>query len=457
MTMRDPYSQEAEQAVLGAMLIKPELIDVLAADLKASDFFFSDNRDVFKAIMELKAENQGIDFLTVSDRIGTLANGEYALGYVGKIQSFTPSVANAKSYARVIVERSVDRALAAAAETILELATSTVGVEDKIAQAHAQVASISSGNGENETITAKQAIEQHVEELERREQMDGKIDGLTTGIEALDEQLLGLKGGQLIIIAGRPKMGKTTLAMNIADHNAVRCKKNVLAISLEMSHKQLMDKSLASIGRIPYKSLRDGTAIRTHGDELFAASTLIANSSLHLYNRKGASINQIRSMARRHKMKYGRIDLLIVDHIGLVKTDDPRASQVQVISEITRELKLLAQELDCPVIALSQLNRALEMRPNKRPIPSDLRDSGSVEQDADLIMFVYRDEVYHENSEWRGTAEIIIAVARDIEACTVRVRYEGKYSLFSDLSKDYETPTDRQARRQKAQAPSLLD
>lgn len=439
MTMRDPYNIEAEQGVLGAMLIRPELIDILSADLKESDFFFSDNRDVFKAIMGLKAKGHGIDFLTVSDRIGMLANGEMALGYVGTLQRNTPSAANAKTYARIVQERSVDRALALAAQTVHELSSSDAPAEDKIAQAHAEILAISSGNGEGETITAKDAIEQHVEELERREQLGGQIDGLETGIKSLDEALLGLKGGQLVVIAGRPKMGKTTLAMNIGDHNAVHRGESVLAYSLEMSHKQLMDKSLASIGSIPLNNLKNGTAPKTHGSELLAASTLIAKSGLHIYNRKGATINQVKAGARRHKMKYG-LKLLIVDHIGLVNVEDPRANSVQRISEITRELKLLAQELDCVVIALSQLNRALEQRPNKRPIPSDLRDSGSIEQDADIVLFVYRDEVYNEHTEYEGVAEIIIGVARDIEMQTVRTRYQGKYSSFSDLSADYDPP-----------------
>lgn len=451
---REPFSQEAEQGLLGAMLIKPELIDILTADLKESDFYFSDNRAVFKAVMALKSESLSIDFLTVGERIGALADGAPAFAYTAELHHNTPSVANAKAYAGIVLARSIDRALIAACYTINEIAETDEDVESKIAQAQAEILAISSGSGEDDIITAKQAIEKHVDELERRESLGGAIDGLTTGIESLDAKLMGLKPEALIVIAGRPKMGKTTLAMNIADHNAVQCGKQVLVFSLEMSNKQLMDKSLSSVGSIPLQALKDGSAMTSHPNELVVASTKIAKSGLALYDRKGATINRIRSVSRRHKIKNG-LDLIVVDHIGLVDVEDSRASAVQRVSEITRQLKLLAKELDVPVIALSQLNRQLEARPNKRPIPSDLRDSGSVEQDADMIMFVYRDEVYNENTEYRGVAEVIIGVARDIEPCTVKTRYQGKYSSFSDLMADYEEPAPRPARTYASK--SLLD
>lgn len=454
MTRRDPYSQEAEQGLLGAMLIKPELIDILSADIKESDFFFAENREVFRGVMSLKAAGGSIDFLTVADRVGIMPNGDNALGYTGELYRNTPSVANAKAYADIVMARSIDRALYSAANTIAEISTSEANVEDKITQAQAEILAIFSGSGEQDTITAKSAIEQHVEELERRELLGGKIDGLETGIESLDKKLLGLKPEALIVVAGRPKMGKTTFAMNIADFNAVHRGKQVLVFSLEMSTQQLMDKSLASIGGIPLNALKDGSAMSSHPNELLAASAKIANSGLHLYYRKSATINRIRSVARRHKRQHG-LDLLVVDHIGLVDVDDSRASPVQRISEITRQLKLLAKELGVPVIALSQLNRELEKRPNKRPVPSDLRDSGSIEQDADMIIFVYRDEVYNEHTEYRGVAEIIVGVARDLEACTVRTRYQGKYSSFTDLTADYEEPAPRAPRTYSSR--SLLD
>lgn len=439
---REPFSQEAEQGVLGAMLIRPELIDLLSADLKPSDFFYQYNRDVYQAIQTMRQNRIAIDVLTVAEQIGTLSNGDSPLDYLVNLHRNTPSAANANEYARIVLARSIDRALMDAAQAVHDIAYGDGSAEDKIAQAQAQITGINATSASPETISASEAVERHVLELERREQLGGKIDGLLTGIESLDAKLLGLKGGQMIVVAGRPKMGKTTFAMNIADNVAVTQGKKVLAVSLEMSNGQLVDKSLASLGRIPYQALRDGSAINTHAQALGAAATKIKASGLTLYDRRSATISQIRAAARRHKMRHG-LDLLVVDHIGLVGVDDARANSVQRVSEVTRQLKMLAQELDVPVLAMSQLNRQLESRPDKRPIPSDLRDSGSIEQDADTIIFIYRDEVYFPDTASRGVAEIIIGVARDIEPCTVHVRYQGMYSLFSDLN-GYEPPLPRE-------------
>lgn len=450
----EPYSMEAEQGLLGAMLIKPELIDVLSSEVKASDFFFAYNREIFEGIMALQARGAAVDFLTVSDEVGNLSTGDNSLAYASELYRNTPSAANAKAYATIVINRSIDRSLARAASNIHEIAYGTAATEDKISQAQAEIMGIGTGHGDVETISANDAIQQHVAELDRRVSLDGAIDGLETGIEDLDKKIMGLKPEALYIVAGRPKMGKTTLAMNIADNVAVHAHKQVLVFSLEMSHKQLMDKSLASLGSIPLNLLKSGVALESHPTQLLEASDKIAKSGLTLYDRKSATINRIRSVARRHKMVKG-LDLIIVDHIGLVGVEDPRASAVQRVSEITRELKLLAKELDCPIIALSQLNRALEQRPNKRPIPSDLRDSGTIEQDADMIIFVYRDEVYNEHTESKGIAEIIIGIARDVEACTVRTRYQGKYSLFSNLDAAYKPPQEKPERSYSSS--SLLD
>jgi replicative DNA helicase len=451
---REPYSQEAEQAVLGAMLLKPELIDILSADLKESDFFFADNREIFRAITNLNAKSQPVDVVTVGEYIGTLYGGASAIAYAIELNRNTPSAANAKAYAQVVIARSIDRALIAACYNINEIAESDSSTEDKIAMAQAEIASINTGSTEPETIHVSNALQAHLERLERREALDGAIDGLSTGIPSLDRRIKGLKPGGLYVIAGRPKMGKTTLAMNWADDQAVRQGKQVLIFSLEMTQEQLIDKSLASLGGMPLAELKAGLAIKEYPKELVDTMALLNQSGLEYYDRKGATINRIRSVSRRHKMKHG-LDAIYVDHIGLVDVEDHRANAVQRVSEITRALKLLAQELNVPVVALSQLNRSLEQRPDKRPITSDLRDSGSIEQDADAIIFVYRDEVYNPNTEYRGVAEIICSDARDFERFTQKVRYQGKYSSFTDLSADYEPPAPQTARTYASS--SLLD
>lgn len=454
--MHEPWSQEAEQGVLGAMLIKPELIDILSMDLHPTDFFFAYNRDVFQAIVSLRSKDRSVDFLTVAEEIGVLDNGDPALPYVVELHRNTPSAANAKEYVRIVLARSVERELVIAARSIEEIAASAGDTQDKIARAQAEIMGVQGQTLTAETMRADEALREHMNELERRENLDGAMDGVSTGIRSLDEKLGGLKDEQLIVIAGRPKMGKTTLAQNICDHIAVELGEQVLLFSLEMSARQLMDKSIAHIGGIPLDALKSGKVFKDYASELSEANRKIAESGLTFYKRKSATINQIRAAARRHKMKHG-LKVLLVDHIGLVDVDDHRATPVQRTSEITRALKLLAKELGCVVIALSQLNRALEQRPNKRPIPSDLRDSGSIEQDADVIAFVYRDEVYNEHTEYKGVAEIIIAAARDCEPGTVRARYQGKYSTFSDmLTKDEELDFAPPAQRSYSKK-SLLD
>lgn len=439
--MREPYSLEAEHGVLGAILIRPELADILTRDLVKTDFFFSDNREVYQAIVSLLAASKPIDVITVAERIGTLVDDDglacSPLPYLDRLFKNTPSAANAKAYAQIVKERATDRALQLVATQIHDIAHSDEQTEAKIAQVQGLAMGIDAKAATQETITAREVMQAHIDEIDRRFTKGTELDGLSTGIDSLDAKFCGLKGGQLIVIAGRPKMGKTTLAMNFATYNALHAKKSVLVVSLEMNNTQLMDRIIASEASIPLGVLKSGKLEDDHWPRLTALTNKIADCGLSLSTRRGISISGVRSMARRHKLEHG-LDLLLIDHIGLLDGEDRRQGTVERISEITRQSKLLAMELNVPVIILSQLNRALEQRPDKRPIPSDLRDSGSIEQDADMILFVYRDEVYNPQTEYRGVAEIIIGAARDIEAGTVRTRYQGNYSKFSDLSADFE-------------------
>ncbi len=432
--MRDPFSLEAEQSVLGAMMKAPEMIDVLSADLSPADFYWQDNADVFKAIIELNTSGRPIDFLTVGEHIGNLGNGEGgpAFAYTAEIQKGTPSTANAEQYARIVRERSMDRSLIEAAREIHEIAHSTSLTSDKVAQAQAAVLAIEGESATQEVISAADVMFAHVEELQRREDLGGRMDGLSTGLRHLDEHICGLKPEQLIVIAGRAKMGKTTMAMGIARHVGIREQKSTLVISLEMSNKQLMDRMISAEGSITLDSLKNGTASTHHDGPLRNAATMIINSKLYLSDRPGLTMSRIRSMARRHKRTYG-LELLLIDHLGLLDAEEKGMNTLAKVSEITRQAKLLAKELKIPVILLSQLNRALEQRPDKRPIPSDLRDSGTIEQDADLVLFVYRDEVYNPDSPRKGMAEIIVGIARDCSPTTIHVAYEGKYGRFRDL------------------------
>lgn len=442
--MRDPYSLEAEQGVLGAMLIDPSLIDVLTEDLAATDFNWPDNADIFRAIVDLHSRQQGVDFLTVSELIGTLDSGDNALAYVADIQRGTPSVANAKAYAKIVKERSLDRRLIQVAATIHEIAHSSTDTTDKIAQAQTEVLAVDGSSNSADVVSAWDVLVEHMPVLERREEMKGELDGLSTGLPDLDEMLQGLKPEQLIIIAGRPAMGKTTLAMNIAANAGIRQAKKVQVFSLEMSNGQLMDRFLAAEGRVPLQDIKSGRGFAgENGLKLTAAAGKIRDSGLVMSDRAGLSMSRIRSIARRQKLRAG-LDLIIIDYLQLLDEEGGSGNRTEAVSAMSRGAKLMARELQVPVIMLSQLNRSLESRPNKRPMCSDLRESGAIEQDADIILFVYRDEIYHPDSEYKGIAEIIIGKGRDIETGTVRSCFNGQYSRFDPLAPGWIEPEYKQ-------------
>lgn len=431
--MRDPYSLEAEHSVLGAMLLRPELIDLLSADLAVDDFYFADNADIYRGILALHSENKAVDAVTVGSYLGELSEGVSAIAYAADIARNTPSVANADSYAATVRERSLDRAMIQLSVVINEIAHGTQPTSDKVAAIQTEALAIDSKSATAEVVRAEDFLDDYIEVLQARADKGEGIDGLSTGIEDLDAKLQGLKPEQLIVIAGRPAMGKTTLAMNIASHACIREKKSVMIFSLEMHKTGLMDRLMASEGRVPLQLIKSGQAPNTHGAELMSAAGKIKHANLYISDRASMTINRIRSAARRHKRRYG-LDLIVIDYLQLMESDSRTFSREQEVSHMTRSAKLMARELGVPVILLSQLSRKCEERPNKRPLCSDLRESGAIEQDADIILFVYRDEVYHENSDAKGIAEIIIGKGRDIETGTVRTAFLGQYSRFEQLS-----------------------
>lgn len=431
--MRDPYSIESEQSVLGAMMLRPELIDVLSADLSAEDFYLADHSEIFRAVMALHSDSKPVDALTVGSRIGDFIEGGSALAYAAEIVRNTPSVANARAYAETVRERSLDRALISLGARINEIAFGDQPTADKIAYAQSEALALEGESATAEVIKAEDILDDYIEVLQARADRGEGIDGLSTGIDDLDAKLQGLKPEQLLIIAGRPAMGKTTLAMNIVSDAAIRQNKSVMVFSLEMSKTQLMDRFMAAEGRVPLQMIKNGTAPHDYGANLMSAAGKLKSANLFISDRSGMTINRIRSAARRHKRRYG-LDLIAIDYLQLLDSDLSGAIREQEISYMTRSAKNMARELQVPVVLLSQLSRKCEERPNKRPINSDLRESGAIEQDADIILFVYRDEVYNENTEAKGIAEIIIGKGRDIETGTVRTAFLGQYSRFEQLA-----------------------
>jgi replicative DNA helicase len=433
--MKELHSLEAEHGVLGAMLRQPHLIDVLSDGLAPDAFAWEDNADLYRLILELHADGQPVDVITLSDRRAELPSGTRTLAYAGEIQANTPSVANAKSYAQIIRDRAICRQLAAAAERINEVAHEQADIEDKISLVQSIVLGLDSTGSDGECQMIGDILAEHVETLQARlDRFESGVvmDGLGSGIPDLDKYTQGLKAGQMIVVAGRPAMGKTTLAMNIAADVAIVQAKPVLVVSLEMTKTQLMDRLLAAVGGIPLPSLKTGECASDHSAELAAATLKLRDAPICVSDVPVMTMPRIRSIARRQAHRMGGLGLVVIDYLGLMEGEGK--GRTEDVTAMSRQIKLLARELECPVIVLSQLNRGCESRPDKRPVLSDLRESGAIEQDADIVMFVYRDEVYHPNTQDKGIGEILIRKNRDGEIGTVPTAFQGDRSRFMPLA-----------------------
>lgn len=433
--MNELHSLEAEHGVLGAMLRQPHLIDVISDNLASDAFAWEDNAYLYRLILELHADGQPVDVITLSDRRAELPSGTRTLAYAGEIQANTPSVANAKSYAQIIRDRAICRQLAAAAERINEVAHERADIEDKISLAQSIVLGLDATGSDGECQMIGDILAEHIEILqERLDRFENGIvmDGLGSGIPDLDKYTQGLKAGQMIVVAGRPAMGKTTLAMNVAADVAINQRRPVLVVSLEMTKTQLMDRLLAAVGGIPLPSLKTGECASDYSAELAAATLRLRDAPICVSDVPVMTMPRIRSIARRQAHRMGGLGLVVIDYLGLMEGEGK--GRTEDVTAMSRQIKLLARELECPVIVLSQLNRGCESRPDKRPVLSDLRESGAIEQDADIVMFVYRDEVYHPNTQDKGIGEILIRKNRDGEIGCVHTAFQGDRSRFMPLA-----------------------
>lgn len=438
--MIELHSLEAEHGVIGAMLIQPHLIDVISEGLAPDAFAYPENADLYRLILALHDEGKPVDIITLADRRGTLSNDQMTLVYAAEIQKNTPSAANAKTYAAIVRDRAIARQIADAGARITEVAHEQASVEDKIAQAQALALGLDLSGTDGECQLVGDILANHIEILQARHDRSiagVTIDGLSTGIPDLDGSVQGMKSGQMIVVAGRPAMGKTTFAMNIAAEVAVEQRKPVLVISLEMSKEQLMDRLLAAVGGIPLPGLKDGTCTHEYSMELAAAALKLRDAPITVSDVPVMTMPRIRAIARRQKHRMGGMALIVIDYLGLVEGDG--GNRVEDVTAMSRQIKLLAREIGCPVMVLSQLNRGCESRPDKRPVLSDLRESGAIEQDADIVMFVYRDEVYHPNTPDAGIGEILIRKNRDGKIGTVRTAFQGDKSRFVPLA-NYRRP-----------------
>lgn len=434
-----PHSIAAEQSVLGGLLLSAESWDAVADAVSANDFYRPDHRLIFRQIARLADDAQPVDVITVADKL--TAEGELdtagGLSYLVELADNTPSASNIRAYAQVVRERASLRGLIDAAQEIAASGFSPEGrtASELIDEAERLIMQISeheaAGGGPKEV---NELLKRAVDRIEELVASGGDITGLSTGYTDLDKMTSGMQPSDLIIVAGRPSMGKTSFAMNLVEHAALNQSKPVLTFSMEMPADQLIVRMLASIGRIDQGRLRTGKLEQEDWARLNTAVTKMKDIPLLIDDTPALTPTELRTRARRVAREHGGIAMIMVDYLQLMRVAGASEGRTAEISEISRSLKAIAKEFACPMVALSQLNRSLEQRPNKRPVNSDLRESGAIEQDADVIMFIYRDEVYNEDSPDKGIAEIIIGKQRNGPIGTCKLAFVGQYTRFENLA-----------------------
>ncbi len=437
-----PHSPEAEFSVLGGLMLDNEAWTEVSERLTSDDFFRRDHRIVFRAIETLAGESQPFDVVTVAERLEQ--TGELAdvggLAMLGQLVEDTPSAANIVAYADIVRERAVMRDLIRAGTGIAERGYHPEGAttDQLLDQAEREVFQISDrqSRGRSTVRGIKDLLAGAVDRIDELYKSDNAITGVSTGFSDFDNMTSGLQRSDLVIVAGRPSMGKTAFAVNIAENAAIRDRLPVAIFSMEMPGEQLAMRMMSSLGRIDQHRVRTGKLQDDDWPRLTSAVGMLSEVKLFIDDAPALSPSDLRARCRRIKREHG-LGLVVVDYLQLMRLPGNSENRATEISEISRSLKTLAKELNVPVLALSQLNRSLEQRPNKRPVMSDLRESGAIEQDADVIVFIYRDEVYNEDSPDKGVAEIIIGKQRNGPIGTVRLTFLGQYTRFESFASDH--------------------
>lgn len=437
-----PHSIEAEQSVLGGLMLDAANFDGVAEVVSDGDFYKAGHRQVFAVMMALLESEQPIDVITVAEELNR--RGELdavgGLSYLTEMASNVAGSANLAAYAQIVRERSTLRQLISAATDIAKssLNPGVLGADELLQLAEKRVLEIAEerpkeGGFSDVNVLLKAAVEK-IDELFRS---DSDLTGLSTGLTDLNEKTAGWQPGELIVLAARPSMGKTALALNFVEAAIMGQSKPVLVFSLEMPADALVMRMLSSIGRIDQGNIRSGKLTEDDWPKLEAAARKLKDKPLFIDDTAGLTPSELRARIRRLTREHGNPGMIMVDYLQLMHVAGSTEGRTQEISEISRSMKALAKEYDCPVICLSQLNRGVESRPNKRPMNSDLRESGAIEQDADVILFIYRDDYYNEESPDKGIAELIIGKQRNGEIGTCRVAFVGKYTRFENLAPEY--------------------
>ena len=434
-----PHSMEAEQAVLGGLMLSNESWDKIADLVVAEDFYRHDHRLIFAALAELRERNQPCDAITLGEYLETNEQLDDIGGaaYLIELANNTPGAANIVAYAEIVREKSILRQLIDTSNRISDAAFRPEGRDsgEVLEEAERQVLAIREKGARSSTgfVSIKEGVRSAFELIEHLYELEGNITGLPTGFSDFDDKTAGLQRSDLIIVAGRPSMGKTTFAMNIAENAAIAAQAPVAVFSMEMSAQQLVMRMLSSLGRINSQRLRTGKLLDEDWPRVTSAMNMLVKTKIFIDETPALSPTELRARTRRLKREHG-LGLVVVDYLQLMQVPGNSENRATEISEISRSLKALAKEMDVPVIALSQLNRSLEQRPNKRPVMADLRESGAIEQDADVIVFIYRDEVYNPDSPDKGKAEIIIGKQRNGATGVLALTFLGQFTRFENFT-----------------------
>ena len=430
-----PHSLEAEKSVLGAAMLSEEALGDVAETVRPDDFYDKNHKEIFEAILDLNRKSLPVDVLTVSEELkkrGSL-NMVGGRAYVASLSSSTPTTSNAPEYARIVSEKAAIRRLIAAADGIVDKGyDGGMAASQMIDFAEREIFEISQSRQKGKYTHIQEALLSNLDAIDKASQMEDGLTGITTGFADLDAKTSGLQKSDLIILAARPAMGKTAFALSLARNAAVKGNASVMIFSMEMAKEQLSQRLLSMESKVELQKLKKGNLDRRDWEDINIAMDVLSGTNIHIDDTAGISIMEMKSKCRRLKAEKG-LDLVVIDYLQLMNPEGKADSRTQEISVLSRNLKLLARELDCPVLVLSQLSRAPETRTDHRPMLSDLRESGSIEQDADIVIFLYRDEYYNkENTEKPGECEVIVAKHRSGPTGTIDVSWIERYTQFKD-------------------------
>ena len=429
-----PHSVEAEQSVLGSILLDKEAMISVSETLVPEDFYKEEHKVIYESMLKLYNSQSEIDLITLTDELrdqGYL-DDIGGIAYITSLSTVVPTTSNIKYYVNIVKEKSISRQLISAANDIINLGyDGSAKVEYVLENAEKKIFDISQERATNDFQPINQVISEALSMLEKLYEEKNDVTGLTTGFRDLNKKINGLQRSDLLLIAARPAMGKTAFALNLVQNAALKGDASVAVFSLEMSKEQLVQRMIASQSTVELKKIKTGTLADNDWPRITDGMAILSGAKIHIDDTPGIKISELRSKCRKLKIEKG-LDLVLIDYLQLMEGEGQNESRQQEIAKISRSLKILAKELDCPVVALSQLSRAPEQRADHRPMLSDLRESGSIEQDADIVMFLYRDEYYNPDTEKKNIGEVIVAKNRHGETGTVELVWFGGIQKFAD-------------------------